>query len=68
MLSSKIKVKQFIKSYPKCKGILYNYIKKYENLIIEQENDLITEELIDDAKELCKYDISKFKKSILSGF
>ena len=47
---------------------MYNYIKKYENIINKQEDELKPDELIEDPKDSCEYDTSKLKKSFISGF
>ena len=68
MLSSKIKVENFLKIYPSCKSLLLSFIKKYENLVHDKEQEYKTEQLAEEAKKLCEYEITHFKKKVSSGF
>ena len=67
MLSSKARVERFLKSYPSCKNLLLNFIKKYENLVHDKEKLYKTEELAEEAKKLCEYEVTHFKKKFLQG-
>ena len=67
MLSSKARVERFLKSYPSCKNLLLNFIKKYENLVHDKEKQYKTEELAEEAKKLCEYEVTHFKKKVSSG-
>ena len=68
MESIKNKVEEFSKSHPDCKNVLQDIVKKAEEEINKEKHDYENGKMFEKAKELCEYDIEKFKKPILHGF
>ena len=70
MKFSVIKAEKFLKSYPQCKGVIYNIINNYlirKNLLVEGEENK-TKVLVEKCKKFYEYDTDRFKKPILPGF
>ena len=69
MKFSVIKAEKFLKSYPQCKGVIYNIINNYlirKNSLVEGEENN-TKVLIEKCKKFYEYDTGRFKKPILSS-
>ena len=68
MESIKNNVEEFSTSHPNCRDFLQDIVRKAEEEINEEKHDFEKGVVFEKAKELCKYDISNFKKVVLLGF
>ena len=68
MRFSIVKAEKFLKSYPQCKGVIYNILHNYlKNSLVEGEENN-TNGLVEKCKKFYDYDTDKFKSPILQGF
>ena len=65
MQSIKTKVEE---NQPNNRNFLLDFVKKKEEVINAEQDDYENEKMFEKAKELCEYDVAKFKKSVLPGF
>ena len=64
----KTKVEEFLKNHPDSRNFLQDYVKKREKVIIQEKDDYENGKIFENAKELCEYDVAKFKEPVLPGF
>ena len=64
MESIKNKVEEFSKSHPNCSNFLQDIVRKAEEDINNERNDYEKDVVFENAKKLCEYDVSNFKKPV----